>query len=466
MFNDLKPNNILFVMVILLFVGCGVNKPTPQVEKLLLENDVNLHSVCRKYPKKLEYEVRGFDVYCDLENITENMVLWTKINDNVFEEVFKNPEEAIKWKNAGFGRWEIKQWKETGFNLQEARKWKEANIAASSVKSWQRNGFNGSSAKEWQNIGIGANHARKWIDNGFNVNDAKKWKQANIRLENIKDWVDKGFNSIEAKEWKDIYFSPLKAKKYKEAGFTVYQAKRWNNFSFDDAKKWKDAGFGVSEARDWKNMNFTIKTARKWKKLGTTASEAKKWKDASFELSEAQGWIDVGVKIDDVKKLKKAGLDIHTVSQWKKAGIEPSEIEEWYKCGVKSYKKAKYLLDKGYKSAISYCEYKARLKRIKNTKPMRKGENYVCIGGLGGLAGKFSVSIGRYSIDINGGSIFAWEEATLYKSGSFKNYTLFKGFNSEGNKRSVRVLTKYGIKKQSDINFIYDYIAMHCILVK
>ena len=457
----------IITTISILFVGCGTSKPTPKVEKSLQQNGVGMKSVCMKYPKKLKYESNGKDFSCDAAKITQDMVLWTKINDLSLEKMFQNPSEVMKWKNAGFNNSDILVLKQTGVTISEAKRWKDAGIAISSIKTWKDAGFNISDAKKWESANIKPIMINIWITAGFNSLDAKEWNSMYFSATLAKEYRDAGFTPYEAKKWKDAGFNVLEANKWKSIGFTSYEAKEWSDFKPYDAKKWKDDDFNVSQASEWKDAGFTVETAKKWKKINLTPIKAKNWQSTNFEFSEIKLWTDMDINAEDAKKLKKFGLNSHEVKKWNKIDIKPSNIKEWYKCGVKSSKKAKKLLDKGYKSATAYCKYKNKLKRIKNTKPMKAGRDYECSGEFAGSL----IALGKRSMDVREInpliSMFGFNNVTLYRVGSFKNHTLFKGFDrTNHSKRFARVLTKSGIKKNSDINLIYDNIPMHCAEVK
>ena len=460
---------VVLFSILFLFSGCGTFDLKPEVSHEFKKNNIEVEDVCIKYASVLHYRTDGKRFVCDTKNITTDMIVWTKIDDPSFEQLFKNPEEALKWKIAGFTSFQVKNYIDQDLSVNEAIKWQKNGFTYDEVPLWIKYRFTMTEAKKWKSEKIRPKYANKWKQYGFNAKEAKKWHLSNISPANAKDWKKLGYSVIEAGECKHVYITPELAIQWKkQLGYSCLDAKEWSYVDIKPkfAKEWIKFSFGGLEAKRWSKNDFAPKEAKIWSKNNFDPQVAREWKEHKISIEEAKQWNNMKIDFKMANNFKKLGFNVKEIRRWSNENIELSEIQPWSQCGIKDPKKASQLIKKGYETAVKYCEYKNHLKRIRNTKPMKIGKGYICIGGLGGLAGKFSVSIGRYSIDINGGSIFAWEEATLYKSGSFKNYTLFKGFNSEGNKRSVRVLTKYGIKKQTDINFIYDHIAMHCILVK
>jgi len=298
---------------------------------------------------------------------------------------------------------------------------------------------------------------KEWKASGLSPSNAIMWKNAAFSALEAQDYISNGFDIKSAEKWKNTYVLPSKIKAWEKAGFKPSEARQWktSNIELSEAKTWRKAGFKPSEAKQWKDANIQFSNAKALRAIGLTSSESKKWIDNNFQVSEIKQWNKAEIKLSEAKKWKEIGFNNTRAKKWHAINVKPFEVKEWFKCGATTIKKVKKITAKGYKTPYEYCEYKNKLKRIKNTKPMKANRDYRCIGNFGT---SFTISLSEYSLNISGGSLIAgWINKTLHRAGSFKKYTLFKTYDA-----SVKVLTKYGIDRNSDTNLIYNYMDIHC----
>ena len=420
----------IWIIVSIVFFGCGGSKPTPKIQQTLQMNQVKVEDVCRKYSKQLKYKKDGNQFVCDAAQITPDMILWTKLNDISYEKVFNDPKKALKWKNEKYDSDTAKEWIAAGFDTNSAKPWRDAKINAFNVQKWKKAGFKSSEAKVWNLNSFGASNAKNWKDIGFTAKDARAWMSNNFTPTVAKQWREAGFNPIEAKSWKLIKFNTTNAKNWKNAEFTAKEAEAWmsNHFTPSVAKQWKEAGFNPSEANLWKQTKFNALNAKKWKNNKFSYNQAKAYKRKGVSLKnaikerKARTYANITMdstytgKLDD-KKVGKAHFifsiytgDIYVSNETKRVYKIILHVQE---------KDIKQVNKKYIQSLIKSMKQKyTHIKTIKNT---RKVSRHVRIDTLlSSIAGRLALSMGAITRSQVYSEITTDEITTNYKM-RFKN---------------------------------------------
>jgi hypothetical protein len=220
-----------------------------------------------------------------------------------------------------------------GFSIGEKTQWKNAGFTVNEAKNWKRLGFTSDVAPEWKRSGfIAAEEALEWKTSGFTPKDAAKWKQAAFSVTAAKEFLEIGFERSR----------PEMALCFKDLGYSVQdigQLKK-NNFTCDEASKWKNAGLNTNAMIFFTGIGFDrrsdFENAKRWVNSGFSFNDIEQLLNSGFDKRQpdnAKKLLDIGYTPTQVIELQKSGVDYFKLEEWMAGGFSKEEIPVFHQAG-------------------------------------------------------------------------------------------------------------------------------------
>lgn len=149
-----------------------------------------------------------------LEEIQEWMVVSKEFNN------------AMAFKNKGFGADEALLWSQNLVNAEDALEWKKMGISTDEATRWNSLGMKIDDAAAWKKDKIGIDEAEKWIAQGINHDDAVIWKKNKFKVDDpeLGIWIELDAPADLAVQWKKYKIDPVDALAFAEHGIPPKKA--------------------------------------------------------------------------------------------------------------------------------------------------------------------------------------------------------------------------------------------------
>lgn len=153
----------------------------------------------------------------------------------------KTPD--IAWNEQGFmTRFEIESWRKAGLAPNDASKWKIAGFSAQQTMLWQQKELDLETAQKWREVGfVDPSEVRRWVKEGFSATDAFVWKSEFdtstdfASIDDVLPWYRAGFlDPNNATKWATLFTFPHEAIQWQTLGVTVEEAQKWIESGFSD----------------------------------------------------------------------------------------------------------------------------------------------------------------------------------------------------------------------------------------
>ena len=274
---------------------------------------------------------------CDVDTVTAHRAVWTP--DELakwdgwdapealaWSTIFKQPEHAKPWQQAGFSP-------DFATKL-AARGWPPERAQCHSPEVLQ-------AALSFTSLGDPLEEALRRIELWQSLSTRDAWLTAlgfDTEHDQLDDWFRSGLSLESAAFLREKGRTPADAALLKELGVTSVQEQEVVLRNFETPREfaaWLNAGFTQETATRWNAAGYSVETATEWRGVNATLAQANELSTRGATPETWRGYSDLGIELGTAAAMAQNGLTPEKFLVWQNQlrGLGALDVLAWFGTG-------------------------------------------------------------------------------------------------------------------------------------